>query len=165
MRRLIVPSLTGFASYGLGRGGAAATDLRSSLLARLKGDAILAGLVPAAAIRHGYSAQRDAEPRVVVQVLSNPRGQQLSGCAGYAKARVQVSIRAATTAEAVAIKARVEGLLDGFRGVLPGGLRVTDCHQLGESDLYDWPDDGKGRPLCGVRVDYRVRHNVRAPAT
>lgn len=137
-------------------------DFRAGLLARLKTDGELAALVGSAdRIRFGASAQRDALSRVVLHLISDVRGPDLHGCAGFALARLQIHVRTQSLGESIAIKGRIEDLLDGFLGFLPGGMHVSSSRQIDESDLYEWADDGSGRFWAGIRQEFRIRHTVQ----
>lgn len=138
-------------------------DLRQALVAFLRADAQLVGLLGVAGdakIRPQWRKRGDPLPDVTVAVLKNGRAHDLRRSSGTAVARVQLDVWAAKPADCVAIRTRVDDLLDGFAGVM-AGLRVGQCFQEDETDLSEWAEDGSPAPTPRIRLVYTIRHTVR----
>jgi hypothetical protein len=136
--------------------------LRSALDGYLRADAALEALV-GTRIRPGWRPQGDAVPALTYVVDRLGRRSVVAGKAGFNVASVELVAWAPTPAECVAVKARVEDLLDGFAGRW-SGLVVTSCLQEEEHHGHAWPDDGTDAPCVRLAVRYGVRHTTRLAA-
>ena len=137
-------------------------ELGAALNGYLRADAALAALV-GTRIRPGWRPQGEAVPALTYAVDRLERRSVVAGKAGYNVASVQLVAWALTMAECVAVKDRLEDLLDGYAGAW-SGLVITSCLQDDEHDGHIWPDDGMDAPFARVAVTYTVRHTTRFAA-
>lgn len=135
-------------------------DLREALYAYLVADAGLAAIV---ADRIYYDAVPESArwPNIRLEVVSNVRGHHLRGSTGGAVARVRVECRSRRKADCLALKLRLEAILDGLIGPM-AGLPVDWAGQLDDRDSAEFPADGSDAQLRAVAVDYRIKY--RCPA-
>lgn len=148
---------------GLGGGAVdVALDLRAALALYLRADATLVALLGGTARVHpGWRPQNGALPAITYEVDRNALAHHLRGRSGYREAQVTLVCWAETWAQAVALKQRLEDLLDGFVGAW-SNLHINPCLQDDETDSHVWLDDGLDAPLARLAVTFTVRHQARA---
>lgn len=126
----------------------ARTDLADHLAA-------LPALVGVGASVHWRRAPLNSStPVVVLNVISDQRGNTHGGADGLAESLVQVDAYAADYYAVEALRAAVIDELNGFRGVI--GTTVFDAilHNASRDDQPE-PADGP-RASCDLRVHYRT---------
>lgn len=91
-------------------------------------------------------------PAIAYQRIDTRRLHDLDGPDGLPRARVQLSMWAASVADAEALAAAVRARLDGYRGAW-GDVTVGSCLCVSDGDLDD-PETGR----AGVRQDYMIQY-------
>ena len=95
-------------------------------LGELVGDRVFPVVVP-----------EDADlPAVAYQRISGPRLLGQAGSLGVGEARIQVTVIAATYADAKQVAGGIRDLLNGYRGTLGGACEVWSCRVENEVDGY-----------------------------
>jgi len=90
-------------------------------------------------------------PAIAYQRIDTRRQHDMAGPDGLPRARMQLSMWAASVAAAEELAAAVRGRLDGYRGAW-GSVTVGACLCVGERDLDD-PETGRN----AVVQDYMIQ--------
>ena len=99
--------------------------------------------------------QNVTAPYIVVFKVDGPRDHSHEGSSHLANPRFQLSIYSTTYAEAKAIAAAVQAVLEGYTGTMggAGGVDVNGVFYENETDLYE-----EETKLFHVAVDYKMWH-------
>ena len=125
-------------------------NVEEALYARLAADA---GVVHLASTRiYPLVIPQDADlPALAYQRITYSPVREHAGVSDWAAGRFQLTCTAATYAAAVGLATAVRRCLDGFRGVLAGGVTVAECSVEGQVDGYNEIAD-----TATVRVDVEM---------
>ena len=97
-------------------------------------------------------------PAVLYEVETMPRQHSLDGPTGLAEARVKIAAGSRRFSDCVALVRAIRLLLDGYTGSLPGSVSVQETILDGETDHYDWPDDGSAQGTFWTVQHYTFRY-------
>jgi len=92
-------------------------------------------------------------PAIAYQRIDTRREHDMDGPDGLPRARVQLSIWAASVAAAEELAAAVRGRLDGYKGAW-GSVTVGSCLCVGERDLDD-PETGRNAVVQDYMIQWR----------
>jgi hypothetical protein len=135
------------------------------VVARTKADATLTTLI-AGRLYPDARPQTAPLPALTYATVSNIRGHNLTSADGVSVARVQFDAWASRKSDAVAIKARLEAIWDGYRGRIAVGadeLEVLWAKQINDVDLSERPADGSDQMLYRLVIEYHIKHRVTIP--
>lgn len=144
----------------------AAPDIRAAVVAALKADAGVSGVVgdrvfplvvPQTAITEAVS--------ITVQVVSMPRNtaRDLDSRNLTTPARVQVVAVGWRLIDCAAAASAARAALDGFRGMLDADTRVVETVLAAEYDAADDLAVGKGQPLYRTVTEFVFRFKEDRP--
>ena len=97
-------------------------------------------------------------PALIYEVETLPRQHSLDGPTGLAEARVKIGAGSRRFSDSVALVEAIRLLFDGFTGSLPGAVTVKETLLDGETDHYDWPDDGSAQGTFWTVQHYTFRY-------
>jgi hypothetical protein len=166
MDLLLAPALDGFLAFGLGLVAGAdgppvvveALDIRRALVAFLRADPELAGLIAGRVMPTGGSFFKNIDPagglpaQVAYHVVSDVEESHLDGLDGAPEIRVQLDCWAGDLGGAVAVARRLRRLLGEFDGDL-GGLEA-EARFATEADRHEVDPNGSG--YYRISQDYFV---------
>ncbi|MGI3164981.1 tail completion protein gp17 [Pseudooceanicola sp. 200-1SW] len=129
--------------------------MKAALTALLLSDPALQARVGARVNWSVPPAHAGGFPCLGLTLINAPTTYTLEGEAEVQRSNVQVDAWAVTAADAEALRAEVQGLLSGFRGVV-AGVRFRGAFLRGARDL-DGRSLGDLGPLFGVSIDLTIR--------
>ena len=121
---------------------------------KLTGDAELTALVGTRI--HAMRAPKSSTlPRVVFNVIDEPRRPHMTGASGLVVPRFQIDVYASSSPGAHAVKEAIRNLLDGFSGTLTGVV-VKRVFLDNTEDSYEKTHEEDPEPVYRIRMDFLV---------
>ena len=136
-------------------------DIRAAVIARLLADDDVTERV-GDRVSVDYSAQPDAEPRVVVQLISAEHYHHMTAATGVVIGRIQISAYGASSVALTALMEAVRQRFDGFRGDMED-VSVSMCHLEDERTSHIPPVDASQRATHEIQHDYIMAWSVTVP--
>ncbi len=135
-----------------------ALDIREALNLFLRNDATLSSIT-GGRIRPGAFSEQDPLPAITYEITTNKSLMTLDGPAPVDQPTAEIYCFSRKESDCVAMKRRIDTILNGFRGDL-NGINVMFAIQDEEEDVHVFALDGTNRTLYGCSVTYVMQHRT-----
>jgi hypothetical protein len=102
----------------------------------------------------GRTPQNVTMPYVVIQTIDDIPEQSHSGYSNLSTARIQVNSFASTYLGCKAVDAAIFSALNGYTGIMGGGVYVGSCLK---DQSGDFPNDNDPN-ISGIHTDYMIQY-------
>lgn len=138
-------------------------DFLAALVAALKADATLAGVVGGRIYPEHPPGSIGLQSSLCYQVISERRTYHLRGASGLPIARVRFTVRSQSFADCSAVRKRLRDRFDGFIGPI-GTVGVAFCQFFDVVDQYKDPIPGADKGTYVRMIDLKFKFRESPPS-